>query len=120
MTLKPEHQKISAYYNLDNGTGRIHGVWMQGNLGVIPIFDQQGNPVGSLLATVFGAGAAGGASTSCGATGSGTPETPTALFPVDTNGKTLIGDMLSGLIPSLLSFLNGNSLLSGGLLGILP
>jgi len=39
MALKPEHQKISAYYNLDNGTGRIHGVWMQGNLAIIPIFE---------------------------------------------------------------------------------
>jgi carboxypeptidase Q len=40
MALKPEHQKISAYYNIDNGTGRIHGVWMQGNLGVIPVFEE--------------------------------------------------------------------------------
>jgi len=40
MTLKPEHQKIAAYYNLDNGTGRIHGVWMQGNLAIVPIFEE--------------------------------------------------------------------------------
>jgi len=45
MTLKPEHQKISAYYNLDNGTGRIHGVWMQGNLAVMPIFDEWIKPL---------------------------------------------------------------------------
>jgi len=40
MVLKPEHSKLSAYYNIDNGTGRIHGVWMQGNLAVIPVFDE--------------------------------------------------------------------------------
>jgi carboxypeptidase Q len=45
MALKPEHEKISAYYNLDNGTGRIHGVWMQGNLAVIPIFEEWIKPL---------------------------------------------------------------------------
>jgi len=29
--LKAEHSKISAYYNLDNGTGKIRGVYLQGN-----------------------------------------------------------------------------------------
>jgi carboxypeptidase Q len=31
LTTKPEYEKFSAYYNLDNGTGRIRGVYMQGN-----------------------------------------------------------------------------------------
>ncbi len=30
-SLKPEQGKISAYYNLDNGTGKIRGVYLQGN-----------------------------------------------------------------------------------------
>src|SRR5690606_32452813 len=34
----PEHDRLSAYYNLDNGTGRIRGVYMQGNAEVAPIF----------------------------------------------------------------------------------
>lgn len=29
--LKPDQSKISAYYNLDNGTGKIRGVYLQGN-----------------------------------------------------------------------------------------
>jgi hypothetical protein len=29
--LKPGQSKISAYYNLDNGTGKIRGVYLQGN-----------------------------------------------------------------------------------------
>ncbi|MCB0645753.1 MAG: M28 family peptidase [Saprospiraceae bacterium] len=36
--LKPEHEKISAYYNLDNGTGKIRGIYAQGNQAVVPIF----------------------------------------------------------------------------------
>ncbi|MBD0314229.1 MAG: M28 family peptidase, partial [Microcoleus sp. T3-bin5] len=35
----PNYEKLSAYYNLDNGTGRIRGVYMQGNAGVRPIFE---------------------------------------------------------------------------------
>ncbi len=31
MKLKPEHEKISAYYNLDNGTGKVRGIYLQGN-----------------------------------------------------------------------------------------
>ncbi|MDT5272006.1 MAG: carboxypeptidase [Acidobacteriota bacterium] len=31
LVTKPEYEKLSAYYNLDNGTGRIRGVYMQGN-----------------------------------------------------------------------------------------
>ena len=39
MKLKPEHNKVSAYYNLDNGTGKIRGIYLQGNDMVRPIFD---------------------------------------------------------------------------------
>ena len=35
---KPEFDKFSAYFNLDNGTGKIRGVYMQGNEAVRPIF----------------------------------------------------------------------------------
>ena len=40
MELKPEHEKLSAYYNLDNGSGRIRGIWLQANAAVAPIFEQ--------------------------------------------------------------------------------
>jgi len=36
--LKPEQSKVSAYYNLDNGTGKIRGVYLQGNEAERPIF----------------------------------------------------------------------------------
>ncbi len=38
LTLKPEHDKFSAYFNLDNGTGKIRGVYLQGNEAVRSIF----------------------------------------------------------------------------------
>lgn len=38
MVLKPGHSMISAYYNLDNGTGKIRGIYLQGNAAAGPIF----------------------------------------------------------------------------------
>jgi len=35
----PDYDKLSAYYNLDNGTGKIRGVYMQGNPNVRPFFE---------------------------------------------------------------------------------
>ncbi len=37
-TFKPEYDRFSAYYNLDNGTGKIRGVYLQGNEAVAPLF----------------------------------------------------------------------------------
>lgn len=39
MELKPEHAKLSAYFNLDAGTGKIRGIYLQGNEAVRPIFE---------------------------------------------------------------------------------
>lgn len=36
--------KISAYVNLDNGTGKIRGIWSQSNAAVVPIFEQVLSP----------------------------------------------------------------------------
>jgi Zn-dependent M28 family amino/carboxypeptidase len=35
---KPAHARLAAYFNLDNGSGRIRGIYTQGNAGVVPIF----------------------------------------------------------------------------------
>ncbi|MCG3159327.1 MAG: hypothetical protein JMDDDDMK_00313 [Acidobacteria bacterium] len=48
MQLKPEHQKLAAYFNIDNGTGRIRGVWAQGNLAAKSIFEQWIEPLKDL------------------------------------------------------------------------
>jgi hypothetical protein len=39
IALKPEHAKLSGYFNLDNGSGRIRGVNLQGNEAARPIFE---------------------------------------------------------------------------------
>jgi carboxypeptidase Q len=38
MKLKPEHERLSAYYNIDNGTGKIRGIYLQGNEAVRDLF----------------------------------------------------------------------------------
>jgi hypothetical protein len=35
---QPEYERLSAYFNLDNGGGKIRGVYMQGNEAVRPLF----------------------------------------------------------------------------------
>jgi carboxypeptidase Q len=37
VTVKPEQAKVSAYFNVDNGTGKIRGIYMQENEAVAPI-----------------------------------------------------------------------------------
>jgi carboxypeptidase Q len=40
-TMKPttEHENFSSYFNVDNGTGRIRGIYLQGNEMARPIFE---------------------------------------------------------------------------------
>src|SRR5262249_1759078 len=54
MQLKPEHGKLSAYFNSDNGTGRVRGVWLQSNFAVRPIFAQWIAPLSDLGVTTIG------------------------------------------------------------------
>ena len=39
MTLKPDHAKLAAYFNLDNGTGKIRGIYLQENAATKPVFE---------------------------------------------------------------------------------
>ena len=48
MALKPEHAKFAGYFNVDNGTGLIRGVYLQGNEAVAPIFQQWMEPLKNL------------------------------------------------------------------------
>ncbi|MFN2515747.1 MAG: M20/M25/M40 family metallo-hydrolase [Pyrinomonadaceae bacterium] len=40
LVTKPEYEKFSSYFNLDNGTGKIRGVYLQGNESVRALFRQ--------------------------------------------------------------------------------
>ncbi len=51
MQLKPEHAKLDVYLNLDNGSGRIRGVYLQGNDAARPVFRQFFEPFQDLGVT---------------------------------------------------------------------
>ena len=53
LTLKPEQKLISAYFNVDNGTGKIRGVYTQGNSAVEWIFAQWMAPLKDLGVTAI-------------------------------------------------------------------
>ena len=60
MRLKPEHEKLSGYFNLDNGTGKIRGVYLQGNEAVRPIFESWLKPFHYLGAATLAIQSVGG------------------------------------------------------------
>jgi hypothetical protein len=51
MQLKPDHEKLAAYFNLDNGAGKIRGIYAQGNEAVKPIFTTWLAPFADMGAT---------------------------------------------------------------------
>ncbi|MGZ8832613.1 MAG: M20/M25/M40 family metallo-hydrolase [Thermoanaerobaculia bacterium] len=51
LNLKPEHAKLSAYFNLDNGTGKVRGIYSQGNAAARPIFESWIDPLKDLGVT---------------------------------------------------------------------
>ncbi len=86
-------------------------------LGLIPIFDSSNNPVGVLLATL----PSGLLPTSGGGSSSGGSTLPdlTQLVPIDTSTLPVVGPEISGVVDNLLGVLDTNSLLTGGLGGLL-
>ncbi len=44
MEVKPAHENLSAYFNLDNGTGKIRGIYLQGNEAARPLFSKWFEP----------------------------------------------------------------------------
>jgi carboxypeptidase Q len=50
---KPEWKTLDVYFNVDNGTGKIRGVYLQGNAAVEPIFRQWIKPLKDLGVTTI-------------------------------------------------------------------
>ncbi|RPJ69535.1 MAG: M20/M25/M40 family metallo-hydrolase, partial [Acidobacteria bacterium] len=50
---KPGYDKLSVYFNIDNGTGALRGVYLQGNEAVAPIFREWMEPFRSLGMTTL-------------------------------------------------------------------
>ena len=48
MKPKPEHATLSGYFNIDNGTGKIRGIYLQGNDRMRPIFAEWFKPFADL------------------------------------------------------------------------
>ena len=53
VTTKPEQKKVSVYFNVDNGTGKIRGVYLQENAAVAPIFQAWMEPFKDLGMTTL-------------------------------------------------------------------
>ncbi len=53
VTVKPEQAKVSGYFNVDNGTGKIRGVYLQENESVAPIFQEWMKPFKDLGMTTL-------------------------------------------------------------------
>src|ERR1051325_5062866 len=60
LVTKPEYDKFSSYFNLDNGTGKIRGVYLQGNEAVRPLFRQWLMPFRELCAATLSIANTGG------------------------------------------------------------
>ena len=60
LELKPAHAKFAGYFNIDNGTGAIRGIYLQGNPSVAPIFRAWMEPLRDLGATHINPGNTGG------------------------------------------------------------
>jgi carboxypeptidase Q len=57
---KAEYEKFSGYFNLDNGTGKIRGVYLQGNESVRSLFRQWLTPFKDMGANTLSASNTGG------------------------------------------------------------
>ncbi len=53
VSVKPEQAKVSAYFNVDNGTGKLRGVYLQENEAVAPIFEAWMKPFKDLGMTTL-------------------------------------------------------------------
>lgn len=53
LIVKPDYYKISSYFNYDNGSGRIRGIYIQENFQVKPIFEEWMKPLHDLGVTTI-------------------------------------------------------------------
>jgi carboxypeptidase Q len=60
MQVRPEHAKLSAYFNVDNGTGAIRGVYLQGHEAAAPIFQSWMEPFKNVGMTTLAIRSVGG------------------------------------------------------------
>ena len=54
MQLLPGHETLSGYFNIDNGSGRLRGIWLQENFAVAPVFEEWITSLHDLGVTTLG------------------------------------------------------------------
>ena len=54
MQLLPAHDTLSGYFNIDNGSGRLRGIWLQENFAVAPVFERWITSLHDLGVTTLG------------------------------------------------------------------
>ncbi|HEX8324177.1 MAG TPA: M20/M25/M40 family metallo-hydrolase [Tepidisphaeraceae bacterium] len=59
LTKGSAYEKLSVYFNLDHGTGRIRGIYSENNRAAVPIFQQWFRPLADLGATTVAPGGTG-------------------------------------------------------------
>lgn len=58
--LHADHEHLSAYFNLDNGGGKIRGIYLQGNESLRPLFRAWLKPFAEMGAATISAAGTGG------------------------------------------------------------
>jgi carboxypeptidase Q len=51
LTVKPEHALVSGYFNIDNGGGKLLGIFAENNAAMVPVFQQWIEPLKDLGVT---------------------------------------------------------------------
>ena len=54
MELLPAHETLSGYFNIDNGAGRLRGIWLQENFAVAAVFEDWIASLNDLSVTTMG------------------------------------------------------------------
>lgn len=60
ITPKPGFNDLAAYFNIDNGSGKLRGLYAEGNLAAIPTFREWLSPLAGMGASAVVAGRTGG------------------------------------------------------------
>jgi hypothetical protein len=97
---KPAHARLSAYYNLDQGGGKIRGVRLTGNTALAPIFERWFAPLRDLGVTLVSP--RGGCASDCASfVEAGIPSPLFLQDPLDYPSRTLhtSADTADHLIP---------------------
>ena len=60
ISLQPGHRDLAAYFNIDNGSGKIRGIYAEGNVAAVPIFREWLGPFASMGASTVSTRPTGG------------------------------------------------------------